>query len=490
MAECAVGFVLDKITTLLEEKVNLIKDVKQEIEYVRDELERMTAFLRVADAAEDSDPELKVWVKQVRDVAYETEDIVDEFMLQLHSTNGCGLVGCCGFLDRLIFSVGKLKTQYEIASEIQSIKSRMTDIAVGHRRYRYKFSVPNQSSSLSGNGGSGGGVDRRGDALLLEEGELVGIENPKKQLVTWLVEGDSRLKVVAVAGMGGLGKTTLVKKVYDDSVVKKYFHNHAWITVSQSFNLEELLKDTIHQLFDQMKMPVPQEMSTMNGNRLKATIKDFLRQRRYLLVFDDVWSIQAWEAIKYALPNEDQGSRVILTTRLMDVASSCSVETDGYVYQLNPLSEEESWILFCQKAFNRNSCPNHLIDICENILRRCGGLPLAIVAISGVLSTKKEMNIDEWKMLNYGLGSELEANDQLESMRNILLLSFNYLPYYLKPCFMYLSNYPEDHLIEHNVLVRQWIAEGFVRRKRGKNGRTSRTRLSQRAHQQKLTSSR
>ncbi|KAK6162916.1 hypothetical protein DH2020_002757 [Rehmannia glutinosa] len=468
MAECAVGFVLDKITTLLEEKVNLIKDVKQEVEYVRDELERMTAFLRVADAAEDSDPELKVWVKQVRDVAYETEDIIDEFMLQLHSTNGCGLVGCCGFLDRLIFSVGKLKTQYEIASEIQSIKSRMTDIAVGHRRYRYKFSAPNQTSSLSGNGGSAGGVDRQGDALLLEEGELVGIENPKKQLVTWLVEGVSRLKVVAVAGMGGLGKTTLVKKVYDDSIVKKHFHNHAWITVSQSFNLEELLRDTIHQLFDQMKMPVPQEMSTMNGNRLKATIKDFLRQRRYLLVFDDVWSIQAWEAIKYALPNEDQGSRVILTTRLMDVASSCSVETDGYVYQLNPLSEEESWILFCQKAFHRNSCPNHLIDICKNILRRCGGLPLAIVAISGVLSTKKETNIDEWKMLNYGLGSELEGNDQLQSMRNILLLSFNYLPYYLKPCFMYLSNYPEDLLIEHNVLVRQWIAEGFVRRKEGR----------------------
>ncbi|KAI3444970.1 hypothetical protein Pfo_001635 [Paulownia fortunei] len=468
MAECAVAFVLDKLTTLLEEKVNLIKDVKQEVEYVRDELERMTAFLRVADAAEDSDPELKVWVKQVRDVAYETEDIIDEFMLQLHHTNCCCPVGCCGFLDKLIFAVRNLKTQYKIASEIQSIKSRMTDIAVGHRRYRYKFSVPNQGSRLSGDGSSRGGIDRRGDALLLEEGELVGIDKPKKQLVTWLVEGDSRLKVVAVVGMGGLGKTTLVKKVFDDPVVKKHFHNHAWITVSQSFKVEELLRDTIQQLFDQMKLLVPQEISSMHGNRLKAIIKDFLRQRKYVLVLDDVWSIQAWEAIKYVLPNEDQGSRVILTTRLMDVASSCSVETDGYVYQLNPLSEEESWILFCQKAFQRNSCPKHLTDICQNILRRCGGLPLAIVAISGVLSTKKETNIDEWKMLSHGLGSELEGNDQLESMRNILLLSFNYLPYYLKPCFMYLSNYPEDHLIEHNTLVRQWIAEGFVRQKEGR----------------------
>lgn len=473
MAECAVAFVLDKLTILLEEKVSLIKDVKQEVAYVRDELERMTAFLRVADAAEDSDPELRVWVKQVRDVAYDTEDIIDQFVLQLHYTNGCCPAGACAFLDKLIFAVRNLKSHYEIASEIQSIKSRMTDISAGHRRYRYKFSVPNQGSSLlAGDGSSrgGGGIDRRGDALLLEEGELVGIDSPKKHLVGWLVEGgDTRLKVVAVVGMGGLGKTTLVKKVFDESLVRKHFQNHAWITVSQSFNVEELLRDTIHQLFDQMKMPLPLEMSTINGNRLKAIIKDFLKQRRYLLVFDDVWTVQAWEAIKYVLPNDDQGSRAILTTRLIDVASSCSVENDGYVYNLNPLSEEESWTLFCQKAFQGKSCPKHLTETCLKILRRCGGLPLAIVAISGVLSTKKESNVDEWKMLDHGLGSELEGNDQLESMRNILLLSFNYLPYYLKPCYMYLSNYPEDHLIEHNTLVRQWIAEGFVRQKEGRS---------------------
>ncbi|KAL9175639.1 hypothetical protein ABFS82_02G124000 [Erythranthe guttata] len=474
MAELAVVFVLDKLTTLLEDKVNLIKDVKREIEYVRDELERMTAFLRVADAAEDGDPELKVWVKQVRDLAYETEDIIDEFMFHLRRTNPCfpAAVGACCFLHKLILAVRNLNTHYAIASEIQTIKSRMTDIAEGHRRYRYRFTVPNQGSNSSAGGGSSrGGIDRRGDALLLEEGELVGIDGPKKHLVAWLVEGgDSRLKVVAVVGMGGLGKTTLVKKVFDDAAVKKHFQNHAWITVSQSFNVEELLKDTAHQLFDQMKMPFPPEMSSsyMNGNRLKAIIKDFLRGRRYILVFDDIWSIQAWESIKYALPNDDRGSCVILTTRFLDVASSCSVENNGYVYKLNPLSEEESWILFCRKAFQSNSCPNHLTDICLNILRRCGGLPLAIVAISGVLSTKKETNIDEWKMLNNGLGSELGSNDQLESMRNILLLSFNYLPYYLKPCFMYLSNYPEDHLIEHNTLVRQWIAEGFVRAKEGR----------------------
>ncbi|KAL3832914.1 hypothetical protein ACJIZ3_007650 [Penstemon smallii] len=465
MAECAVVFVLDKLTTLLDEKVNLIKDVKKEVEYVRDELERMAAFLRVADDADDSDPELKVWVKQIRDVAYETEDIIDEFILQLYYTNGSCPVGFCGFLDKLIFCVKNLKTHYEVSSEIHNIKSRMTDIAVRHRRYCYKFNVPNQGSCLLSGGSSS--HDHRGNALLVEEGDLVGIHYPRGELVTWLVEGDSRLKVVSVVGMGGLGKTTLVKMVFDDAIVKKHFHNHAWITVSETFTVEELLKDTIQQLFDQMKLPIPQDLSSMNVNKLKATIKEFLRQRRYVIVFDDVWSIQAWEAIKYVLPYENQGSRVILTTRIMDVASTCTVETDGYVYKLSPLSDEESWTLFCHRAFQGKSCPTHLDEICKNILRRCGGLPLAIVAISGVLSTKKDTNIDEWKMLNYSLGSELEGNDQLESMRSILLLSFNYLPYYLKPCFMYLSCYPEDHLIEHNTLIRQWIAEGFVRQKEG-----------------------
>ncbi|CAI9764681.1 unnamed protein product [Fraxinus pennsylvanica] len=223
--------------------------------------------------------------------------------------------------------------------------------------------------------------------------------------------------------MGGLGKTTLVKKVYDDFVLKKQFQNHAWITVSQSFEVEELLKDTIQQLFEQMKR-TPENLSTMNGNRLKAIMKDFLRRRRYVLVFDDVWSFSAWEAIRHALPNENNGSRVILTTRVMDVALSCSKQTDGYV---------------------------------------------SIVAISGVLSTKKEINVDEWKMLNCSLGSELEVNDKLESVKIILSLSYNYLPYYLKPCFLYLGNYPEDHEIEHNTLVRQWIGEGFVKQKVGRS---------------------
>ncbi|KAF3628129.1 putative histone H3.2-like [Capsicum annuum] len=313
----------------------------------------MIAFLGVADAFEEGDAEVKVWVRQVRDVANDIEDVIDESML------------------------------------------------------------------LSG------------DTLLLEEAELVGIGNPRQQLIGWLVEDDPRLKVVSVVGMGGSGKTTLVKKVYEDATVKKNFNSLAWITVSKSFKVEKVLKDMIRQLYDEVKHPAPEGLSTMSCNMLKAMAKTFLQSRTYVLVFDDIWTIQAWEAIRYALPDVNNGSCVILTTRLIDVASCCSIESNGYVYEVKPLSPEE----------------------------------LAIVAVRGVLATKNRNNIREWGMLNHSLGPELDTNDKFESMMIVLLLSFNDLPYYLKPCFLYLSLYPEDHLIERNTLIYRWIMEGFVKQK-------------------------
>ncbi|KAM3323364.1 hypothetical protein P3S67_004515 [Capsicum chacoense] len=420
----------------------------------------MIDFLGVADAFEEGDAEVKVWVRQVRDVANDIEDVINESMLLSYDHH---FHGSCCFIAKLFFSIRNIKSRHKLVFKIQAIKARVHHIALGHQRYRYKYYVPEQGSSS--NQAYDTTNDRRGDALLLEETELVGIENPRQQLIGWLVEDDPRLKVVSVMGMGGSGKTTLVKKVYEDAKAKKNFNSLAWITVSTSFKVEEVLKDMIQQLYDEVKQPAPVGLSTMSSNRLKTIAKVFLQSRTYVLVFDDVWSIQAWEAIRYALPHVNNGSRVILTTRLLDVAFFCRIETNGYVYEVKPLSTEESWILFCRKAFCGNSCPSHLESISRNILKKCGGLPLAIVAIGGVLATKNRNNIREWGMLNHSLGPELDSNNKFESMRIVLLLSFNNLPYYLKPCVLYLSIYPEDHLMERNTLIYRWIMEGFVKQK-------------------------
>uniref|UniRef100_A0A2K3N6H4 Disease resistance protein rpm1-like n=1 Tax=Trifolium pratense TaxID=57577 RepID=A0A2K3N6H4_TRIPR len=260
--------------------------------------------------------------------------------------------------------------------------------------------------------------------------------------------------------MGGLGKTTLAKQVYDDPEVKKHFKIHAWVNLSQSSKIEELLKDLVQQLHILIGKPVPEEIGMMKNDELKRLIKNLL-QSRYLIVLDDVWYATLWNAVKLALPNNNLGSRVILTTRKTNITEL------GKDFHLEFLPEKEAQDLFFRKTFQGNSCPPDLKEVCLEILQLCGGLPLAIVAISGVMATRKFE--EEWKIVCRSIGSEIRGNDKLEDMKKVLSLSFNELPYYLKSCLLYLSVFPEFHPIEHMRLIRLWIAEGFVN---GEDGKT------------------
>ncbi|CAL5392895.1 unnamed protein product [Camellia sinensis] len=445
MAESAVFHLLANLAPFLQQEVNLLIGVREEIEYIRDEFERMTAFLGVADAMEENNPELKVWVKQVREAAYDIGDVLELYMLRLGHRHGAGFRG---FL-------------------VKRMKSRVIDISKGHQRYHDRYGMLEQGSSSRSTGLNTACHDYRGDALLLHESELVGIDKPKSQLIRWLVHEDPRLKVFSISGMGGLGKTTLIKKAFDDAVVKNHFQSHVWITVSESFKIEVLLKGIIKQLFEEIKQPVPQGMENMDTNSLKGIINAFLQQKRYVLVFDDVWDTHAWQSFRHVFPIGNCGSRVMLTTRNADLASFASTEYHGDVYNLQPLTPEESWTLFCRKTFMENSCPLHLEGLSKAILNRCEGLPLAIVAISGLLSTKDKSSVYEWDKIYRSLGAELQGNDKLLSMNKILSLSYIDLPYYLKFCFLYLSVFPEDCMIDHWRLIRLWVAEGFVESKAG-----------------------
>ncbi|KAF8043696.1 hypothetical protein BT93_A1876 [Corymbia citriodora subsp. variegata] len=464
MADGVVTFLLNKLSTVIEEEEYLLRGFKEELKHIRDELESIRAFLRVADGMEERDPELKVWVKQVRDVAFDIEDALDEYAISLARPHERGVQS---YLQKVTFPLKTLRARRQIACRIFNIKARVLSISERHQRYRYRFRVIEQhgSSSVSRDNTW---IDPRGNALLLDESELIGIEKPRNQIVEWLVRGDLKLEVTSIVGMGGLGKTALTKKVFDSAVVKNHFASHAWINISRSFDIEDLLRDMIEQLFEEIKLPVPHGVSTMNVDRLKAFTSAFLQQRRYLIVLDDLWSSHGWELIRFALPRNFYGSRIMITTRVADVASGCSIESPHQVYYLQPLPPEDSRVLFCKKAFQGNPCPPYLEDISRWILAKCGGLPLAIVAISGVLATRDTSRVDEWEMIRHSLHDELEGNDRLFNLRKILSLGYSDLPYYLKSCLLYLSVFPEDHIIGHNRLVHLWITEGFVEEKEGK----------------------
>ena len=459
MAEDAVLFLVEKLATQLEEEVKHLTGFWEEVEYVRDEFERMKAFLRVADAVEDADEDIKVWVKQVREVAYDTEDLIDEFLYHFEHPRRHGFHG---YLCKIGHTIKTLKARCRINTEMKRIRRRITNISESHQRYGYKLEDTQRGSS-STTRRSNTLHELRSDARLLDEAQLVGLDKPKQHLLNFLVEDISGLRVVAVVGMGGLGKTTLVSKVYSDLQVKKHFQHHAWVTVSQSVKLDELLRQLVQQLYDEDHKKVPDEVTNKSADNtsLKRIIADFLRGKRYLIVLDDIWSLDPWDALKVAFPDSNNDSRLMITTRTTQVASSSTKELGGTIYPLMPLSSEESWTLFCAKAFQGNSCPPDLKTISQHILKRCEGLPLAIVAIGGMLATK-DNKIYEWDMVYRCLRAELEENTKLKNMQEILLLSFNDLPCNLKHCFMYLSIFPEDHLINRNILIRLWMAEGFL----------------------------
>ncbi|KAL0406681.1 UNVERIFIED_CONTAM: putative disease resistance protein [Sesamum latifolium] len=236
MADSVVSFGMHQLSAWICEEQELLGSIRMNTDNIRDEIGRMRAFLMVVDEREDVHPQLREWAKQVRDIAYDAEAVMDKFMLRFADDHGDRNCGCLG---RIYVSVKNLRCRHQFASEVRDLQSRLKSISEGHHRYRDICSAVSQRTSSFGFA-DGTWYDSRGDALLLEEAEIVGIEKPKRQLIEWLCSScNYGLRVISVVGAGGSGKTTLVRKVYDDAVVKMHFHSHVWMTVSHSFKLEE-----------------------------------------------------------------------------------------------------------------------------------------------------------------------------------------------------------------------------------------------------------
>ncbi|KAG2637861.1 hypothetical protein PVAP13_2NG549800 [Panicum virgatum] len=178
----------------------------------------------------------------------------------------------------------------------------------------------------------------------------------------------------------------------------------------------------------------------------------------YLIVIDDIWDEEPWDkVIRHALIENNMRSRIITTTRIIDVA-----EHIGGCYRLKPLSKESSEMLFYGRIFgSKDIFPMQFSEVSKKILKKCGGIPLAIITASGLLANKSE-NIKEWFKVCDSIGSGLGSNHVMDSMRKILLLSYYDLPFHLKTCLLYLSIFPEDYAISKTQLIWRWVAEGFV----------------------------
>jgi disease resistance protein RPM1 len=464
MTETVVTLVINELVQLIVHESKLLRGVHREVVDIRDELESIQCFLKDTDKGGELQDGVKTWVKQVREVAYHIEDVIDEYVL--HVAQRLHQQSFIAFLHKIGRLLKKIKPHHDIATKIQDIKISVREIK--ERSERYGFSSSDQGSSSRATNVTW--HDPRVGSLFIEEDEVVGIESTRDELVSWLVGGVSKRSVISVVGMGGIGKTTLTKKVYENESVKGHFDCRVWITVSQSYNMLKILMSMTKQIY-QAKETAPGQIDMTDEITLISQLRKCLLHKRYVVVFDDVWKTEFWEIVKHALPYNDRGSRIIITTRCDVIGVSCKESLSDQVHKLQPLSQDKAWELFCRKAFQtefQRCCPRELVRMSMDIVKKCEGLPLAIVAIGGLLSTKEKVPL-EWQKLHDSLSSELECNPHLTSITNILSLSYHDLPCYLKSCFLYFGIFPEDYSISGPRLLWLWVAEGFIKEKKGKS---------------------
>ncbi|EAY81788.1 hypothetical protein OsI_36961 [Oryza sativa Indica Group] len=190
--------------------------------------------------------------------------------------------------------------------------------------------------------------------------------------------------------------------------------------------------------------------------------KDIPAIKGFLIVIDDLWATSTWDIIKCALPEGNKSSRILTTTEIEDLAlQSCSYDLK-FIFKMIPFGEDDSRKLLFSIVFGSHSkCPPEVSETLYDIVRKCGGLPLAIVTVASLLASQLD-KLEQWDYINKSLGYSLMANPTLEGMKQLLNLCYSNLPQHLKACMLYLSMYQGDHIIWKDDLVNQWIAEGFI----------------------------
>ncbi|KAM0825933.1 hypothetical protein ACQ4PT_069194 [Festuca glaucescens] len=288
----AIKTLLPKLASLLERKYKLSGGVRRQITSLRHEMSSTSALLVRLAALEELDAQQKDWREKVRELSYDIEDCIDIFTNELDSDEAKR----GGFRRRL----KKLKARYKIAHRIEELRAQVVELS--NRQNRYKLdeciSCPPSSRGLVD-------IDPRLEALYVNPDRLVGIHAQKEKLIELLTKDadTQQLEVVAIAGFGGMGKTTLANQVY--TKIKGQFDCAAFVSVSRSPNMFKILADIISGVSGLEQSPHQDE------RHLISILSDCLKNTGYLIVIDDIWTMEAWNAIKCSFLENSPGSRVI-----------------------------------------------------------------------------------------------------------------------------------------------------------------------------------
>ncbi|CDO99149.1 unnamed protein product [Coffea canephora] len=468
MASEAVSLALGMVKDLLVEEARFLSGVADQVKEVEAELKRMQCFLKDADKKQLNDSTVRNYVREIRRLAYRTEDAFRRFACLI--SEGTSL--------------------HRVGSEIASIKAGINSLTTNLETYGV-IALSSTEDGPSSNARLEQNQQRLRQTYPHQVEEyFVGMEDDIRQLVSLITdEGLRSHRVISVYGMGGLGKTTLARKIYKHIEVERAFKQFAWVSVTQQCNTMTVFRDILKQLVpDQRK----ESVEKMDERELVGELYRVQKETKSLVFLDDLWEIEDWKCLSVAFPLAEADSKILITTRNQKLAE---VE---FPYPLNLLNEDEGWELLQKRAFakrngaaffllgkfrsvslqtkwNNSKSDPQLEAVGRAIVGKCGNLPLAISAIGGVLSQKT--SLEEWETVKNDVDSYIRMSEGGKeegygTVLQVLALSYDELPYHLKPCFLYLGQFREDEDIDAQMLYRMWTAEGMVSSDHRRKGET------------------
>ncbi|KAL5996663.1 hypothetical protein ACLOJK_007582 [Asimina triloba] len=459
MADPVVSVLLEKLVTFLIDEGSQLLEFEDQLDEIKKEFLHMQNYVKDADRVRrrDRSETLRQIMNDVRELIYDAEEIIANCQLLCQKKKKQGWASTS-------LSPTLLKSRCVLGRKLRDVDKRIK--RVKQNIISYLAAVP-----VHGKREESGNIPLI-HPVLIRDDSIVGLEDESRRIINSLLVKEDYLKVLGIVGMGGIGKTTLAQKICKSEMIETQFKSLIFVTVSQSFRFDELLKKML------IKLDVADGSLQGKGeDDLLRMLKDKL-DGKYLIVLDDVWEVgQWWHSLDSALP-KGKGGCVMVTTRNQEVARSMGA-TDEHIYRAEILSEENSWLLFCKVAFARNGgispneefekCGKEIIAKCgKEIIAKCGGLPLTIRVVGGMMLGKGD-SIIQWERMAKNLKEEMASGTILDELVDSRLeLSYEELPTNVKPCLLCFAVYPEDYPIVSFGIIQMWIAEGLVWGRRGK----------------------
>ncbi|XP_019255792.1 PREDICTED: putative late blight resistance protein homolog R1A-10 isoform X2 [Nicotiana attenuata] len=468
MAYVAVISLIRTLEQLVQRKPNLLSDetrtlmasLLDSLEYFQDFLENTSKGSKDCGKVEELEREIRKAVEEAEDVIelkiFDTmkRDALSKILFRTLDALKREVMGCRfgknNVLNETMEKKALRNTLSRLIEKIDVVKRNVTGSSFGTNELQGYGDPTNEELQMRD---SLLGHSSREVANLNLENVVVGLEDDLLKIKRRLTGPPSTREIVSILGMGGIGKTTLAKKAYDDPEIRHRFDIHIWVTVSQEYRVRVLLLGVVSFLSQ-----LTNKIKTSTDDELMEAIYKKLKGRRYLVVMDDIWSSEVWELMTRIFPDDNCGSRIILTSRLKDLAMQA--DPNSTPHEMRLFNSDESWKLLHEKVFGvEQVCPPELEDLGRQVAQKCQGLPLAILVVAGHLS-KIARTRESWIEVAKSV-SKVVSNES-DICLGVLAMSYNYLPNHLKPCFLYMGVFREDSEVNIETLINLWVSEGFL----------------------------